>query len=94
VSDDVRRLAVQQRRRLVATILSAAENSAWWGQLTPKAKDDYRTKVLTAINTYHDFMLDVITVGDEDPRQDQVVRLLETIHASQLRIEKQPVASG
>ena len=88
MSEDIRRLAVQQRKRLVATVLSAAENSEWWSTLSGPEQKAHRDKVLGAINTYHDFILDVITVGDDDPRQAHVVQLLEQVHASQLRLER------
>lgn len=87
--DHIRRLAIAQRKRLVATIMSAAENSDWWSELDTREQEDFRAKVLRGINTYHDFMLDVITVGSEDgSRSEQVLRLLEQIHASQLRAER------
>jgi hypothetical protein len=94
VGDDVRRLAVQQRKRVVAGILGAAEHSAWWSRLSERERVEYRNKVLGSLNTYHDFMLDVISVGDEDPHSQQVIQLLEAVHSSQLRLERQTVPHG
>lgn len=90
MSDDhIRRLAVQQRKRLVAVVMSAAESTTWWPRLAREDQDAFRDKVLRGINGYHEFMLDVITVGGEDAQHsDEVLALLERIHASQLRVER------
>jgi hypothetical protein len=86
--DDLRRLAVKQRRRMLASLLSAAENSPWWPKLSNAEKSTFRDKVIDSVNGYHDVMLDVISVGAEDLRSADVMGLLEQVHASQLRLER------
>jgi hypothetical protein len=76
------------------SIVGAAEHSAWWSRLSERERVEYRNKVLGSLNTYHDFMLDVISVGDEDPHSQQVIQLLEAVHSSQLRLERQTVPHG
>lgn len=94
MSDDIiKRLAVEQRKRLVAGLLSSAENSTWWSKLRPEEQRAFRDKVLTSIGVYHDFMLDVIKVGGDTPINEHAISLIESVHASQRRIEQQ-VARG
>lgn len=87
--DIVRRLAVEQRKRLIAGIMGNMENSPWWGRLQSPEQRAIREKVLTSIGNYHDFMLDVIKVGSEDTiRNEYAVELLEAVHHGQRRIEQ------
>ena len=102
VSEDVRQLVIRARRRMIATVMGAAENSPWWGKLPQAQQHAFRDRVLLGINTYHDLILDVISV-DSDDRNADVIQLLQQVHASQLRIERdiwdedgapQPVGTG
>lgn len=84
----VRRLAVAQRKRLIASILNEIENSDWYTELTDVEKRVLRDKVLNSINTYHDFILDIINVGEDDyTRNAHALTLIEQIHQSQRRLE-------
>jgi hypothetical protein len=87
-SDDIiRRLAIEQRKRLVASILGHAERELF-PQLTPVQQRQLRDKVLSSVNAYHDFMLDVIRVGaDDGVRNTLAIDLLQQVHASQRRLE-------
>lgn len=89
MSDDIiRRLAVEQRKRLVAGIMGSVESSPWWSKLQQSEQRALREKVLASIGNYHDFMLDVIKVGGEDSiRNEYAVELLEAIHNGQRRVE-------
>lgn len=88
--DMVRRLLGEQRRRLVASLLGAAEASSWWPQLGLVEQRSYRDKVLASIGTYHDFCLDVLKVSGEDSvRNERALELIEQVHASQRRVERQ-----
>jgi len=82
MADDlIKRLAIEQRKRLVASILGAAENSGWWAKMTRPEQLAFRDKVLTSTGTYHDFMLDVIKVGSEDSVVNtHALALLERVH--------------
>lgn len=91
MADDImRRLAGEQRRRFIAGILGAAEQSSWWGKLSVTEQRSYREKVLTSVGSYHDFMLDVIKVSNDDTvRNEHALTLLQQVHDSQRRLERQ-----
>lgn len=78
------RLLAEQRKRCLATILSAAENSAWWATLTNSQQTAYREQVRSAINVFYDFTRDVVKVSEEDgPRSDVVLDLIRSMHREQ-----------
>lgn len=84
----VRRLAVAQRKRLLASILGAVETAPWYGSLSPAQRTALRDKILGSVNAYHDFMLDVIHVGEDDvTRNAHALELITAVHASQRRLE-------
>ncbi len=62
--DSLRRLAVSQRRRLVATILGYAEREIY-PDLTEAQRTEFRQKVLEAVSAYHDLMLDILGTAQE-----------------------------
>lgn len=90
MSDDlVRRLAIEQRKRLVASVMDYLERNVYPGLAGgPVGSDgltepqrELRSKMLDSIGTYHDFMLDVIKVSREDMIQnEETLRLLKIIH--------------
>lgn len=84
----IRDLAAEQRKRLVASILGQAERT-FKQKLTPREWADFRDKVMDSIGTYHDFLLDVIKVSrDGMIRNEEAIRIIEQIHASQVRMER------
>lgn len=88
VDDIVKRLAGEQRKRLIAGLLGAAEHSTWWNKITREEQRTFRDKVLASAGTYHDFMLDVIKVGHEDMTVNaHAIELIEAVHAGQRRME-------
>lgn len=89
MDDLARRLAIEQRKRLVASIMDYLERNVYPGLAGgPVGQDgltdsqrELRSKVLDSIGTYHDFMLDVIKVSREDMVQnEETLRLLRVIH--------------
>lgn len=89
MSDMVRSLLGEQRKRAVASILNAAEQSGWWRKLDPAEQREYRSKVLTSLGVYHDFCLDVTKVSGENAvRNDLAVGLIQQVHDSQRRLER------
>jgi len=91
--DIVRRLAGEQRRRFIASMLGAAESTPWWSKLAPAEQRAYRDRVMSCVGVYHDFMLDVIKVSNEDSvRNEHALTLLEAVHDSQRRLERQQAA--
>lgn len=84
------RLLGQQRKRLVASIMGAAESSPWWGKLSQAERSAYRDKVLASIGTFYDFCHDVVKVTSEDVmRNDLAVDLLRQVHDGQVALERQ-----
>lgn len=90
MADDVmRRLAGEQRRRFIAGVLGAAEQSNWWSKLTVGEQKQFREKLLNSVGAYHDFMLDVIKVSADDSiRNEHALTLLQQVHDSQRRLER------
>lgn len=79
--DTIRRLAIEQRGRLVAGLLREAE-SAMRPNVSAKDWQVFRQKVLDSVGQYHDFILDVLKVSREDHvRNERSLELLEAIHA-------------
>ncbi len=62
--DSLRRLLDTQRRRLTASIMNHAERELY-PDLTVDQQKAFRHKVLTAIGSYHDVMLDILGTRDE-----------------------------
>lgn len=90
MADDLmRRLAGEQRRRFVASVMGAAEQSPWWSRLNTTEQRAYRDKVLASVGSYHDFMLDIIKVTNDDlVRNEHALTLLQQVHDSQRRVER------
>jgi hypothetical protein len=90
MSDDrIKRLATEQRKRLVAGLLNAVEGTAWHKKLLPAERDAYRKEVFERVGIYHDFMLDVIKVADDEGMVNgQALELVEQVHQSQQRLER------
>lgn len=89
MADIVRSLAVEQRKRLVASLMSHAEQSSWWSKLSSIEQRELRKKVLDSVGTYHDFILDVVKVSGEDSMvNEQALGLIQQVHAGQTRLER------
>lgn len=77
----IRKLAVEQRRRLIASVLNAVDH-----ETDPRLRRD---RIIASINIYHDFILDVVKVSDEEcMRNEHAVDLIAAVHTSQQRIER------
>jgi hypothetical protein len=76
------RVVAEQRRRCLASIMSAAEVSPWWQRLTLEERRNFRERVIAALGTFYDLCRDVIKVTEDDMiRNEYAVELLEEIHA-------------
>lgn len=79
------RLLAEQRKRCLATILSAAETSPWWGELSPADQDAHRAAIRSALAVFYDFTRDVLKVADDDHsgvRNDLALDLIRSIHSA------------
>lgn len=89
MADDlIKRLATEQRKRLVASIMSYAEQSSWWMKLSVPEQRAYREKVLNSIGVFYDFILDVIKVGSDGMVNEHAIEMIERVHQSQQRVER------
>lgn len=79
-----RNLAVEQRRRLVGSIMEYAEREVY-PHLPPEGRRRLREKVLGAVGVYHDFVLDCLraSVNEDTATNDEALILLRQINASQ-----------
>lgn len=87
----VKRLIIEKRKRVVATILGAAERDFLrTGKITREEYEGFRTTALLAIDAWHDLMLDILKISDEDMmRNEHAVDLLERVHAGQSQLSAQ-----
>ena len=80
------RVVTEQRKRCLASILGAAEASAWWGRLSKDEQLAYRQRVIDALGVFYDLCRDVIKVSDDDGvRNEHAVDLIERIHTQVTR---------
>lgn len=78
------KIVAEQRKRLVASVMRAAETSTWWRKLTPEEQGDFREDVLSSINVFYELVRDIVKVSeDELVSNDYVVKLIEKMHADQ-----------
>jgi len=77
----IKKLAIEQRRRLIASVLNAVDH-----ETDSRARRD---KIIASINVYHDFLLDVVKVSDDDSvRNEHALTLIAAVHESQQRLER------
>lgn len=83
------RLLGEQRKRLIASIMGAAENAPWWSRLQAGEQRAYREKVLSSVGTFYDFCRDVVKVTGEDGiRNDLALELLRQVHEGQRSLQR------
>lgn len=63
--DGLRKLLVVQRRRLVGTILGYGERELY-PHLSKDQQQGFRNKVLGAVESYHDLVMDIVGVSEDD----------------------------
>lgn len=83
------RLLAEQRKRCLATIMTSAENSAWWPELEADEQDAFRASVRAAVSIFYDLARDIVKVADDsDPgmRNDLALDLIRSIHTQQQRL--------
>jgi hypothetical protein len=81
--DFIKNLAIEQRRRLVGSILEYAEQRVY-PHIPVAEQRAFRQKVLTAVGAYHDMTLDMLkaSVSDGTVVNERALELLEQIHAA------------
>lgn len=89
MADDLaRRLAQEQRKRLVASLMEYLEQNVYT-HLTRGEQRSLRAKVMDAVGSYHDFVLDILKVNrDGMVQNEESLRLIKQVHQAQRRIER------
>jgi hypothetical protein len=81
------RLLSEQRKRCLATILTAAESSPWWPRLSDGQQSAYRDQVRAALSIFYDLARDILKVTEDDTvRNELALQLIRSVHAQQLQI--------
>lgn len=77
----VRNLAVEQRKRLVGSLMEHLERNVY-PVLSPDQRTALRQKVLQSVGAYHDFILDVLkaSVSDGSVTNEHALELLAEIN--------------
>lgn len=87
--DLVVELISEQRRRLIASVLSSVEATSGWNRLPQSEREVAKARIKDQINVFYDFCRDVIKVTHRDvARNEHAVELIAQVHASQSRIER------
>lgn len=81
-TDFVRNLAIEQRKRLVGSLMEHLERHVY-PSLSKDQQIAVRQKVLSSVGAYHDFLLDVLkaSVSDGSVTNDVALELLAEINA-------------
>lgn len=83
----VLRLLGEQRKRCLATILTAAEASSWWPRLSDPQQAQFRDQVRAALAVFYDLTRDVVKVTEDDGiRNELALDLIRSIHSQQTQI--------
>lgn len=89
------RLLGEQRKRMIASILGAAEQSGWWNKLSAAEQRAFREKMLNSIGVFYDFCRDIVKITGEDSlRNDYAVELLQQIHTGQQKLTRELARNG
>ena len=89
MSEFARQLAVEQRKRLVGSLMDHLEKRVY-PHLPEAERTALRTKVMQSVGAYHDFILDVLkaSVSDGMTGNDEALSLLQQIHAGQASLRR------
>lgn len=80
-SDFVRNLLIEQRKRLVGSVMTHAEKNLF-DKMTPTEQRAFREKILSSVGAYHDTCLDILkaSVNDGSVVNAEALELLRDIH--------------
>jgi hypothetical protein len=89
MSEFARALAVEQRKRLVGSLMDHLEKRVY-PHLPVDERNALRTKVMQSVGAYHDFILDVLkaSVSDGMVGNDAALEILQQIHAGQAALRR------
>lgn len=81
MSEFVRNLLTEQRRRLVGTLLGYLDRNVA-ARLSPAEQKELREHTLRAVNAYHDVVLDILksSVSDGGVSNERALQLIVEMH--------------
>lgn len=79
-------LMLEAKGRATASMMNFVEGQEWWSTLKPAEQRAFRDRFYASSAILTDFLRDVIKVSGQDERNEQVVRLLGQINASQTKL--------
>lgn len=87
-NDFVRNLLIEQRRRVVGSIMSYAETEIL-PAVPPVKRKEFRDKVLASVGAYHDVCLDVLkaSINDGFITNEEVLTALRDIHSDVKKLD-------
>lgn len=90
----VRQVALEQRRRLVASVMEHFEKTVLPRVPGPERETLHRAtrdKVMQAVGQYHDFVLDCLraSIASEVVVNEEAIALLQQIHQGQIALTRQ-----
>ena len=87
-SEFVRNLLIEQRKRVVSSIMTHSEKSIF-PSLSATQQKIFRDKVLSSIGAYHDTCLDILkaSVNDGSVVNAEALDLLQDIHNTLKKME-------
>jgi hypothetical protein len=79
--DFIRNLAIEQRKRLVGSLMDYAEKQLY-PYLPADVRRGFREKVMQSVGQYHDFVLDSLkaSISDTSVVNEAAIELLQQIH--------------
>ena len=82
MSDFVRNVLVEQRKRLVGSLMQYLEQNVYH-RLPQAEREALRTKVLSSVGSYHDICLDMLkaSVDDGPIQNEEALRAIADLHA-------------
>lgn len=83
MSDFARQLAVEQRKRLVGSLMDHLEKRVY-PHIPQDERKALRDKVMSSVGVYHDFVIDCLkaTVGGDAVVNEEALRLIGEIHTA------------
>jgi hypothetical protein len=84
----IRRMLLNQRKRVVGSIMNHAEGS-FWDKLSPQERAAFRQVVLQSVGVYHDTCLDMVKSSVDDGStivNEEAMRMIEDIHSKVSRV--------
>ena len=82
MSDLVRGLLSERRRRAVADTLGSLERSEIWDKMSKDEQERVRQTVRRAVNGYHELVIDLLKVMNDGTSMvnDQAVAMIADVH--------------